>query len=382
MRIIGGKFRSRKLYSPANANTTRPIPDRVKESLFNLLRGHFEGARVVDCFAGSGSIGLEALSRGAEHCVFVERDKRACDLLERNITLLGCTDSATLVRGDALGPAVFTRIAAMGGVDLLFLDPPYPLVLDPGSALGGSGGWDRVKSQFERLIGSLSDKGFATIRTPWPFRHLDLIHSASSDPENGGHGTGITGTAPHAGPHRSSKGKRSPKIERSWIIGSGSVGQQIDVDAIQESSRRLERKLRTGPSGAAGVGGSGGGGAGEGGPVRADDDDDDFDLDLAGHHEHEDHDDREVRDEYHEHDAQDYADDFDNDDGLDGTDELEDPSEPDAVGPDANSPHPNAASRTEPPRVYVEPDLNMIGAVGPETHAYGSTAVHLFMRQR
>ena len=76
MRIIAGEFKKRKLQGPPDDTTTRPIPDMVKEALFNILRGHPEDGAVLDCFAGTGSIGLEALSRGAPRCVFVERDKK------------------------------------------------------------------------------------------------------------------------------------------------------------------------------------------------------------------------------------------------------------------------------------------------------------------
>src|ERR1700733_3582842 len=109
MRIISGRFRSRRLLSPKDAATTRPIPDRVKESLFSMLRGNCEGATVIDCFAGTGAIGLEALSLGAAKVVFVERDRKAAELLERNIDLLEVQDETEVVQADALGPAALAR---------------------------------------------------------------------------------------------------------------------------------------------------------------------------------------------------------------------------------------------------------------------------------
>jgi 16S rRNA (guanine966-N2)-methyltransferase len=162
MRIISGEFRHRKLISPPDAATTRPIPDRVKEALFSLLRGWTEGAVVVDVFAGSGAIGLEAVSRGASRCVFFEKDRRIADLLQRNIDMLGCTDRCDVIRADALGTALLTR--SPREVDLMFFDPPYAIVEDPE-------GWDRVKLQFSRAGGLMKDKSFAVLRTPWPFRH-------------------------------------------------------------------------------------------------------------------------------------------------------------------------------------------------------------------
>ncbi len=162
MRIISGEFRSRRLLSPPDSAQTRPIPDRVKEALFNLLRGHFEGAVVADVFAGTGSIGLEALSRGAASCVFVERDRMMAGVLEQNIETLGCADRARVVQTDALGSSLSARLDAP--LTLLFMDPPYPLMMEPV-------GFKRVMTQFERLAGELAPGGFAMVRTPHPLFH-------------------------------------------------------------------------------------------------------------------------------------------------------------------------------------------------------------------
>ncbi len=89
MRIIAGEFRRRLLRTPEGYDKTRPLPDRVKESLFGLLRGHCEGARVLDCFAGSGAFGLEMISRGAAQVVMVERDRAVARILQANIDTLG-----------------------------------------------------------------------------------------------------------------------------------------------------------------------------------------------------------------------------------------------------------------------------------------------------
>jgi 16S rRNA (guanine966-N2)-methyltransferase len=162
MRIISGEFRHRKLISPPDADITRPIPDRVKEALFSLLRGWTEGAVVLDVFAGTGAIGLEAVSRGAAHCVFVEKDRRIAEILQKNVDMLGCTDRCDVFRADALGPALLARCPR--DIDLMFFDPPYPLVQDPES-------WDRLKLQFSRAMELMKEKSFAVLRTPWPFRH-------------------------------------------------------------------------------------------------------------------------------------------------------------------------------------------------------------------
>lgn len=193
MRIIAGEFRSRKLFTPLDADTTRPIPDRVKESIFQLLRGHFEGVDVFDGFAGTGAIGLEALSRGARRCVFVERDKDVARILQRNIDELGCADRAELIVGDALGPGALSRCPRPA--HLIFLDPPYPLVEDPV-------GWKRVKTQFERLIQNLDD-GFAILRTPWPFNHV-INTDPAVDPD-----------AAHLPARESRRGKWADKLPAS-----------------------------------------------------------------------------------------------------------------------------------------------------------------------
>ncbi|MCC5786667.1 MAG: RsmD family RNA methyltransferase [Phycisphaerales bacterium] len=162
MRIIGGEFKRRRLHTPRDASTTRPMPDLVRQAVFNLLRGHFEGEAVLDAFSGTGAIGLEAVSRGAARVVLIEKDRRIAKLVEQNIEDLGCADRAELVVGDALGPAALMRCP--DPVHIIFLDPPYPLVRDPD-------GWERFVRQFERLIAKLDDTGYAVLRTPWPFFH-------------------------------------------------------------------------------------------------------------------------------------------------------------------------------------------------------------------
>ena len=125
MRIIAGEFRGRKLDAP-KGDGTRPTTDRVRESLMSALvslRDGLDGAVVLDAFAGSGALSLEALSRGADTAVLCERDRDAAAVIERNICALRLgRDRARLVRGDVL-----KRGAAAPGrpFDLVFLDPPY-----------------------------------------------------------------------------------------------------------------------------------------------------------------------------------------------------------------------------------------------------------------
>ena len=159
MRIIGGNLRRRRLATPPDATVTRPMPDHVRLALFNLLRGHIEGYSVLDIFAGTGSIGLEAVSRGADRAVFLERDKRIAAILRRNIDDLGVADKCELHEADALSPAALHRCPRP--VHLIFMDPPYKLVRDPKA-------WARIVTQASRLGELLDRDGFLMLRTPWP----------------------------------------------------------------------------------------------------------------------------------------------------------------------------------------------------------------------
>lgn len=163
MRIIGGEYKRRVLKALPKGVETRPVPDQVREALFNLLRGHFDGESVLDLFSGTGSIALEALSRGASRVVCVERDRRVASVIEENARELGCEDRIDVACADALGAAAVSRCPR--DVHVIMMDPPYPMVRDPET-------WPRVVSQFVRLAGMLDDKGYAVIRTPWPFVHV------------------------------------------------------------------------------------------------------------------------------------------------------------------------------------------------------------------
>ncbi|MBX3388190.1 MAG: 16S rRNA (guanine(966)-N(2))-methyltransferase RsmD [Phycisphaeraceae bacterium] len=170
MRIIAGEFRSRKLFTPPDAEVTRPIPDRVKESLFGLLRGHIEGSEIFDGFAGTGAIGLEALSRGAKHVVFVEQNRQIARVLKQNIDMLNVGDRVGLVQSDVLGMGAISRCPREARV--IFLDPPYPLAEDPL-------GWRRITSAMQELAKNLTPDGFIIVRTPWPFFETEQEPEAS-----------------------------------------------------------------------------------------------------------------------------------------------------------------------------------------------------------
>jgi len=122
LRLIAGEWRRRQLRTPAG-DTTRPSADRTRETLFSMLAsrlGTFEGLRVADLFAGSGALGLEALSRGAAHCLFVEQDAEAIRAIRTNISTLHAES-----RCEVRAASVLTLGPARTPLDLLLLDPPY-----------------------------------------------------------------------------------------------------------------------------------------------------------------------------------------------------------------------------------------------------------------
>ena len=126
MRIIGGKYKGTRLHTPSSDNT-RPTSDRTRESLFNILNHgvkdfDLEGKRVLDLFAGTGALGLEALSRGAAFALFVEDNTSARATIRKNIETIGITGTTKIFRRDAtrLGDA-----KTLGQFDIIFLDPPY-----------------------------------------------------------------------------------------------------------------------------------------------------------------------------------------------------------------------------------------------------------------
>lgn len=125
MRIIGGEYRHRTIQGPKGDDTTRPITDRVKQSVFDRLSvlGVFEGP-ALDLFSGTGSMGLESLSRGASHCTFIDRDRSARQILESNIQELGCGDQSTVLSADIAGGAWATMLMHQP-MDVVFCDPPY-----------------------------------------------------------------------------------------------------------------------------------------------------------------------------------------------------------------------------------------------------------------
>jgi 16S rRNA (guanine966-N2)-methyltransferase len=157
MRVVAGELGGRRLVAPAGTST-RPTTDRVREAVFNSLgsAGLIEGALVVDLFAGSGAIGIEALSRGAERCVFVERDRTALQALEENLDTLDLGGRARVLSADAMS------VVASLDADIVFADPPYdfdawpellartpaPLVVaESGAAIDAPTGWNVIREK-------------------------------------------------------------------------------------------------------------------------------------------------------------------------------------------------------------------------------------------
>lgn len=129
MRIIGGELRGRQITAP-KGRATRPMLDRVREALFSTVGEWLPDGRVLDLFAGSGSLGIEALSRGARHARLVERNPKTAALLARNLDELELAKRAQVVVGDALDRASWGKRSS---ADLILFDPPYGMLDDPNS---------------------------------------------------------------------------------------------------------------------------------------------------------------------------------------------------------------------------------------------------------
>jgi len=124
MRVISGRFKGRRLKTPAWEGL-RPTSDKLRETLFNVLARRIEGARVFDGFAGTGAIGIEALSRGAAHVMFVEKNPRAIALIDENLTVCGVEEGYTIRCAEVV--AALGALPATDAFDLILLDPPYDI---------------------------------------------------------------------------------------------------------------------------------------------------------------------------------------------------------------------------------------------------------------
>jgi 16S rRNA (guanine966-N2)-methyltransferase len=128
MRVIGGEFRSRRLQSMPGMDV-RPTPDKIRESLFNILSPEIQGSVFVDAYAGTGAVGIEALSRGARHAIFIEKDRAAVSLIKSNLAALGAESRARVIHGLAA-----LHLGSLDA-DIVFIDPPYPKDREFGAAL-------------------------------------------------------------------------------------------------------------------------------------------------------------------------------------------------------------------------------------------------------
>lgn len=144
MRIVGGEFRGKRLVAPEGKDAVRPTSDRTREAVFNVLLHKFQGpgfsligARVADVFAGTGAMGLEALSRGAAHATFVEKTPQALKALAANIAAMAPAGATEVVRANATALPMVAR-----PVSIAFLDPPYDAgLLEPALASLAARGW-------------------------------------------------------------------------------------------------------------------------------------------------------------------------------------------------------------------------------------------------
>ena len=148
MRVIAGQFKGRHLKAPS-WDGLRPTSDKLRETLFNILAPRVAGARVLDGYAGTGAMGIEALSRGAAHVSFVERDRRATALIEVNLALCGVKQGYTIECGDVA--SVLRRTRRDAELDLVLLDPPYDI--DP----------DTVTQALEAAAGRLAAAGLVVL---------------------------------------------------------------------------------------------------------------------------------------------------------------------------------------------------------------------------
>ncbi len=170
MRIVGGQFRGRPIVAPEGSET-RPTSDRVRESVFNILAHGIEGfemagAKVLDLFAGTGALGLEALSRGAAFCMFVEEGAAARGAIRENVEALGLTGVTKIFRRDATGLGDAGKYA---GFTLVFVDPPYDKGLAPRALLSAAaGGWLAADA-----TAVIEERAGVDVVLPDGFQHLD-----------------------------------------------------------------------------------------------------------------------------------------------------------------------------------------------------------------
>jgi 16S rRNA (guanine966-N2)-methyltransferase len=159
MRILSGKYKGRVLLPPPKLAQTRPFTGRAKKSLFDILGPYLQDAVVMDLYSGTGTMGIEALSRGAAHCIFAERDRGVIDRLKRNLQDCGASGDSTVWLGD-ITITLRPRLARLlQRPDIVFVDPPY---VDT-----RHWNWDKAQANiFAPLADKLADDGMVILRTP------------------------------------------------------------------------------------------------------------------------------------------------------------------------------------------------------------------------
>lgn len=128
LKVISGSAKGRTIYSIENKGQTRPLTGRIKESLFSILSSELVDAKILDVFSGSGSIGIEALSRGAKFCAFVEKDPKVCGVIRKNLERTDLLDKAKVICGDVL-KVLAKENETINSSKVIFLDPPFKMVL-------------------------------------------------------------------------------------------------------------------------------------------------------------------------------------------------------------------------------------------------------------
>ena len=182
LRILGGQFRSRQLKTPPDNAVTRPWTGRARESVFNQLRGHINDGIVLDLFAGVGTMGLEAASRGAQTVVLVEQDYKVFNMLESNIEKMQCEDRATAMQADALSSLPLLRVPRP--LDVAFIDPPYSMMENEAMRV-------RILDQIARIEPLLDAEGLIVLRTPKNPNETDHSVEVLAGPEVHKEGLGM-----------------------------------------------------------------------------------------------------------------------------------------------------------------------------------------------
>ncbi|MBT4530603.1 MAG: 16S rRNA (guanine(966)-N(2))-methyltransferase RsmD [Phycisphaerae bacterium] len=182
LKILGGQFRSRRLKTPRENDVTRPWTAKTRESVMNQLRGHLNDSIILDLFAGVGTMGLEAISRGANTVVMVEKDRKIFTLLQENIEILGCQNQAVPIQADALSSIPLLRVPRP--IDVVFIDPPYAMMKQETLR-------NMVLEQIDKISPILDPEGLIVLRTPENPKYVSHAIESLTGPEIHKEGAGM-----------------------------------------------------------------------------------------------------------------------------------------------------------------------------------------------